>query len=202
MQRARKAVVGLLLVACFATAASAGPEKGEKRGDWNHYETGRWQSYRHAGEVALDRDRLDDAAHMFKQALQEAEQFGQRDPRLVESLLDLAFVYDMQGREAEADRLYKRAFAALEKGAGKNHPEVARALDSLANRARRRGKNAEAERLYKRDAAAWEKGLGKNDPELARIFEHYAALMRDTGRASEAEKLEKRAESIRARTKH
>ena len=200
MQRARAAMIGVLAATCVAAVASAGPKKG--KGNWDHYETGRWESYHHAGETALDRDRLDDAAHMFQSALKDAEQFGRRDPRLVESLLDLAFVHDLQGNSAEADRLYKRAFAALEKGAGKGSPEVARALDGLADRARRRGKNAEAERLYKRAVAAWEKGMGKNDPQLAFILDRYAALLRETGRTSEAEKLEKRAASIRERRKN
>ena len=159
----------------------------------------RWEEYREAGNVALKHGHLEKAARLFTAALEEAEQFGSRDPRLARSLVDLARVYDAQGQTTDADRLYKRALAIAEKDAGKGDPELAAIIESLADRALAQGKPADAERLYKRALAIWEKALGKSHPMLVTIMEHYAAVLRDSGRTAEAVKLEKRAAGIRGK---
>lgn len=186
----RNLVAGACLLA--AAAAAAPP-------DFGAYEQSRWETYREAGRVALQRGRLEDAASLFASALAEAERFGKSDPRVALSLVDLARAYDAQDKPADADRLYKRALAHLERGAGKSDPDIARVLDALAERARRLGNAAEAARLYKRAIGVWEHTGAKNDPDFAVALEHYAALLRRMGQEAEAEKLDHRAAGIRGR---
>jgi hypothetical protein len=44
----------------------------------------------------------------------------------------LAVLYNRQGRYAEAEALYKRALAILEKALGPGHPDMATSLNNLA----------------------------------------------------------------------
>jgi hypothetical protein len=48
------------------------------------------------------------------------------------SLNDLAVLYRVQGRYADAEPLYKRSLAIREKARGANHPHVAPSLNSVA----------------------------------------------------------------------
>jgi acyl-CoA reductase-like NAD-dependent aldehyde dehydrogenase len=52
-----------------------------------------WEQCVSAGRTALEERRYDEAEKQFKAALEEAEGFGPRDPRLVTSLENLADLY-------------------------------------------------------------------------------------------------------------
>jgi len=45
---------------------------------------------------------------------------------------NLALLYQAQGRYAEAEPLYKRSLAIMEKALGPQHPDVAQSLNNLA----------------------------------------------------------------------
>ncbi len=66
-----------------------------------------------------------EAEKQWSAALKEAEGFGPQDPRLATTLNNLAGLYQAQGRYAEAEPLYKRALAIIEKALGPEHPPVA-----------------------------------------------------------------------------
>jgi hypothetical protein len=67
-------------------------------------------------------------------------------------LNNLAGLYEKQGDHAEAESLYKKSLAIMEKALGPNHPHVARSLESLAGFYRRINRDAEAEPLEERAA--------------------------------------------------
>ena len=69
------------------------------------------------------------------------------------SLNNLAELYRTQGKYAEAEPLYHRSLAILEKALGPEHPDVATSLNSLAALYDTQGKYAEAEPLYQRALA-------------------------------------------------
>ena len=72
----------------------------------------------------------------------------------------LEFLYQEEGRYAEAEPLYKRALAIREKALGPDHPDyflVAQSLNKLAAFYGHQGRYAEAEPLYKRALAIFEK---------------------------------------------
>ena len=81
-----------------------------------------------AGNAALKRGRPDEAEPLFKDALTEAEKFGEQDLRKVAAMNNLATAYGGQGKHSEAESLFRQAIAIHEKALGPAHPEVIAAL--------------------------------------------------------------------------
>jgi tetratricopeptide (TPR) repeat protein len=69
------------------------------------------------------------------------------------TLNNLAELYRVQGRHAEAEPLYRRALAIREKTLGPDHPDVATVLVNYAALLRETGRGAEAEKLEARAQA-------------------------------------------------
>ncbi len=159
----------------------------------------KWESYMAAGAEAYQQDNYPEAEKQWAAAVMEAEGFGPQDPRAATSLNNLAAVYHLQGKYAEAEPLYKRALAIWEKALGPEHPDVAQSLNNLALLYQDQGRYAEAEPLHKRALAIREKSLGPGHPLVAQSLENYAALLRKTGRSDEAARMEARAKAIRAK---
>ncbi len=61
------------------------------------------------------------------------------------SLNNLAALYQAQGRYAEAEPLYRRSLAIVEKALGPDHPDVATILENYADSFRKTGRDTEAE---------------------------------------------------------
>ena len=126
-----------------------------------------WDKYMKAGIAAYQQGQYARAQKQFAAALERAEKFGEQDPRLGISLLGLGNVYTEQGNYSQAEPLYRRALAILEKALGPEHPNVAASLNNLAELFRDQGKYVEAEPLYRRALAIWEKALGPEHPDVA-----------------------------------
>jgi tetratricopeptide (TPR) repeat protein len=112
-----------------------------------------WQHAYNAGRTAYERGHYARAEKLFAAAVKEAEQFGGNDPRLARSLNDLAAAYAVQGKYADAEPLYKRSLAILEKVYGPNAPSVATALSNYAQLLRATNRTGEAAELEARAAA-------------------------------------------------
>jgi tetratricopeptide (TPR) repeat protein len=65
----------------------------------------------------------------------------------------LAALYARQGRNADAERLFKRSVATFEKTLGPNHPDLADVLENLAALYKDQGRYADANALFKRSMA-------------------------------------------------
>ena len=65
---------------------------------------------------------------------------------------------------AQAEPLYKRALAIIQKALGPTHPDVATGLNNLALLYATQGPYAQAEPLYKRALAIREKALYRRIP--------------------------------------
>ncbi len=68
----------------------------------------------------------------------------------VASLNNLAELYRLQGRYAEAEPLYERSLAIREKALGAEHPHVATSLENYSALLRKTGRDAEAARMEAR----------------------------------------------------
>ncbi len=79
--------------------------------------------------------------------------FGPDHPDVAQALNNLAALYARQGRNAEAERLFKQSVATFEKTLGPNHPELADVLENLAGLYKDQGRYADAELVLKRSAA-------------------------------------------------
>jgi tetratricopeptide (TPR) repeat protein len=67
-----------------------------------------------------------------------------------QSLNNLALLYKAQGMYVEAEPLYKRSLAIMEKAFGPDHPNVATVCENMAECYKKVGKEKEAEELEAR----------------------------------------------------
>ena len=93
---------------------------------------------------------------------------GEDHPDVADSLDTLADVFREQGRDAEAEPLYRRALAITEKSPDASAEDIACSLTNLGNCLLSLEKYEETERLYLRSLALWEKARGPDDIEVAR----------------------------------
>ena len=112
-----------------------------------------WREHLAAGAKAHREGRYSDAVNSFQAAAKDAEAFGPQDPRLATSLNNLAGLYHQQGKYNEAEPLYKRSLAIVEKALGPEHPQVATSLENYADLLRKTDRNEEAEKLEERARA-------------------------------------------------
>jgi len=79
--------------------------------------------------------------------------YGPDHPDVAQALNNLAVLYTRQGRNADAERLFKRSVATFEKTLGPNHPDLADILQNLAGLYKDEGRYADAQQLFKRSMA-------------------------------------------------
>ena len=115
---------------------------------------------------------------------------------LAGAINNLAQVYGDMGRDAEAEPLYKRALAIMEKSAGLDSADIAPELNNLAALYERQLRYAEAEPLFKRALAIREKALGANHPDVGQSLNNLATLYERQDRHADSEPLFKRALAI------
>ena len=159
----------------------------------------RWKKNMSLGERALEEARYDEAEKIFLACVSDAENFGESDERLPLSLNNLAWLYRLQGKYAEAEPLYQRSLAIREKALGPEHPDVAQSLNNLALLYKAQGKHAEAEPLDQRALGIYEKALGPEHPDVATSLNNLAGLYHAQGKHAEAKDMEERAKAIRAK---
>ena len=94
---------------------------------------------------------------MFAAAVKQADHFPDQDLRLARSLNNLAAAYAVQGKYTEAEPLYQRSLAILEKVRGSDDPDVATALSNYAALLSATARSAEAAQLGARATAIREK---------------------------------------------
>ena len=179
-------LVGLLCLGLWPMVAASAQET-------------RWDSIMAGAAKAYQQADYAQAEKLLLAALQEAEKFGEQDPRLATSLNNLAVLYRAQGKYEQAEPLHQRALAIIEKALGPDHPDVANSLNNLAQLYRAQGKFTEADPLSQRALAIIEKALGPEHPNVAAVLENYAALLHKLNRDAEADKMEARAQAIRAK---
>jgi len=155
-----------------------------------------WESHNKKGVKAFEESRYAEAEKHLVQAFELVEKLPLNDRRLYFSLYQLAEIYRVQSKFAEADRILGRILEIDEKILGAAHPNVAFALNNLAVNDRLRGKYEEAEVLLKRALAILEKSLGKEHVLVGNILEHYAYLLHKMGRSTEAQEMERRFQAI------
>ena len=92
-----------------------------------------------------------EASAMTEEALRHAlETFGQDDVNVAKYQHNLARLYTLQHREAEAELLYQRSLAIVERALGANHPQVASILEGYAALERAMGNMAQTESMEAR----------------------------------------------------
>ena len=112
-------------------------------------------------------------------------------------LNNLANLYTFEGRNRDAEPLYKLSLALREKILGPDHPDVAMSLGDIANVYNDEGRYAEAEPLDQRALAIYKKALGPDHREVGRTLNNLGFLYESAGRYADAEPIFKQALAIR-----
>ncbi len=159
-----------------------------------------WMTYARAGDKAYRQGNYVKAEKEFLAAIKKAEEFGPQDPRLSKTLNNLAHVYRLQGKNAEAEPLLKRALSIREKVLGPEHARVATTLSNLASLYQAQGKHAEAEPIFKRVLTIRVKVLGPKHPKVALSLDNLALFYHAQGKYTKAEPLCKRTLAILEKT--
>ena len=116
------------------------------------------------------------------------------------ALNNLAHVYGDMGRDADAEPLYKRSLAVMEKSAGLDSADMAPELNNLAALYQRQFRYAEAEPLFRRALALREKALPPGHPDVGQSLNNLATLYERQDRHADSEPLFKRALAIYQKT--
>jgi len=127
------------------------------------------------------------------------KKFGPESAVVAASVEQLADLYVDQGKEEQAEPLYRQAVALWEKNQGPEYPYVTRMLFRLAEICRRHGRAAEAESFYQLVISFYDEHTVINDRVLPKVLENYAALLRDEGRNVEATEVKRRAKGLKAK---
>ncbi|CAN0261424.1 unnamed protein product [Ectocarpus sp. 6 AP-2014] len=151
------------------------------------------QNWRGTGEylphIQLDAAQYGQAEEAFRQRLCQVEDerrgiADQTSNEWRENLQDeawarnnLGFTLERQGKNDEAEALYRRSITIDEKLYGSNHPEIATDLNNLACFLKSQGKHDDAEPLFERSQAIREKALGREHPDVATSLNNRASLM-------------------------
>lgn len=159
-----------------------------------------WKSLVDEGTAAYERGKIPEAEVKFLAALEEAERFGEEDPRLALTLNNLAAMYHEQGKYTMAEPHYKRALAIYESLQGEKSADVALSHHNLALLYSARKMYPIAERHYKTALELKERLFGSEAPELLNTLQYYAQLMKVQSRPVERQLIESRAKSIRAKS--
>ncbi|MGT2503501.1 CHAT domain-containing tetratricopeptide repeat protein [Bradyrhizobium guangxiense] len=115
---------------------------------------------------------------------------------LAAALNNLAQIYGDQGHDDQAEPLYKRAIALMEKGTGQGSVEIAPLLNNLAALYQRQSRFTDAEPLFKRALAVSEKSLSREHPDVGRALNNLATLYVKQEHFADAEPLFQRALAI------
>jgi CHAT domain-containing protein len=97
------------------------------------------------------------------------------------ALTNLGSVVQRQGRNEEAEALYKRALTIREAALGPGHPDVAATLNNLAHVYSLEGRYADALDIMLRVVAIREKTLSPNHPDVALGYNNLGSIYRLMG---------------------
>lgn len=158
-----------------------------------------WEMYTKSGKSFLRLHNSGEAVRMFAAALQVAEGFGPKDPRLGVSLNNLAHVYQVMRCYGDAETLIRRALEIAAQEHGPDHPDAAVCLANLAGLYQVWQRYVEAEPLYRKAVEILGKTLGEEHASMATLLENYASNLRKLAHDAEAAKAEEWARAIRER---
>ena len=115
---------------------------------------------------------------------------------LAGALNNLAQIHADQGHDDQAEPIYKRAIALMEKGTGLGSVEIAPVLNNLAALYQRQSRLSEAEPLFKRALAVREKALSREHPDVGQSLNNLGTLYVKQQHYADAEPLFQRALAI------
>ncbi len=145
-------------------------------------------------------DSYDLAETTYRQAVARIEkELGPDDPYFLATQLEnLGELLEKEGRNAEAEDLFKRALDLRERAAGPKHPDLAASLnfDRLGNLYRTQGRLSELEPMLQQGLALQERVLGPRHVAVSVTLLRLATLYEEEQKYRDAEPLYPRALEI------
>ena len=157
--------------------------------------TRRWVGYvflvfMAAATPALAQSVLDAGRWLAEQAYQlSRETSGERDPRTLTNLNNLAMLYFIQGRYGEAEPRLKEALQLRREVLGPRHPDTLQSLNNLALLYERQGRFSKAESLYQETLQLRRNELDPRHPGTLESLNNLASAYTRQGRYDKAEPL-------------
>lgn len=121
------------------------------------------------------------AEQEYRAALQEAEEFGENDPRRAKVLENLGELRILRGDYPDAERCLRLALSLENQVYGEEHAEVGITLNNLARSLHHQGKLEEGARLLQRACDILQSHLGANNHETANCIDNLAVFLSDSG---------------------
>jgi tetratricopeptide (TPR) repeat protein len=103
-----------------------------------------WTRWMNTGKAALEKGDLVGAEMMLSRGLDKANEFGCQDPRLWQTLCDMAELHIKQSKFVKAESMYTTAQQYCEKSLGPMHPKNAIYWEKLGKMYESQGDNAQA----------------------------------------------------------
>ena len=151
-----------------------------------------------------DQGKMGEAEVFYKHAISAFEKSPAAAFLLAQDLDELADIYHSEGRDVEAEQLYRRALDLREKSLTPETARNARVMgsvimgspDALQNFLRDQGRLSEIEPVYEQTLRIQEQYLGPNDYSLGQTLENLARVYREEGKSEAALPLCQRALKI------
>lgn len=156
-----------------------------------------WDHYRSEAEAAAKYGNVAKAEAMWSAALEVAERFSAKDPRLAYTLDNLSSIYFAGGKLEKAEMFCKRALSITEEIYGKSHLKTAACLNNLSGIYYNQRRFADAEPLTVQVLTLYNKLLGPDHADVGMAANNLAMLYHSQGKWGLAELMYERALPIR-----
>ncbi|MCF7809977.1 tetratricopeptide repeat protein [bacterium] len=157
---------------------------------------GVWRASMDFGDRALKEGRFVDAEKSYLVALDEAEQFGEDDDRLTETLMTLANFHRNRNKFPRSKPYFERALELRQKKLGMNDTLVIEDRNNLVELYYILGDTAKVESLGTIASDISKEVLGVDNLELARLYRIMAKTCHEEGRFHQADSLYRSALTI------
>jgi len=148
-----------------------------------------WRERKHDAQQAYSKQNYDAAANKMKEAAKTAvENFGDEDPRFVDTLKRLAWIEDARGRYNVGREYFTYVYKLSPEELYKvKASQVSLAMVDSLKDLRNSGTTKGPETVLRKSSETIEKYLGSNDPELVPLLQELAMIYRKENKFGEAE---------------
>ena len=156
--------------------------------DLNHQPEVQAELLNTLGNVYMELGVYAKANAMIRQALALRKSvFGEKHPRVADSLHDLGALLKDQGKPAEAEAVFRQALAMRRELLGNERPEVASSLDAVGVALSDQAKLPEAEEIHRQALALRKRLFGQEHADVAVSLHNLGTVLLMEGKYSEAE---------------
>jgi len=139
------------------------------------------------GRVSNRQGEYIKAQKWFQRALDDCEKnLGKDHPFTLNTVQNMAMIFEEQGMYGKAQEWYKRALNGYEKTLGNNHRSTLKTIHNMASILSAQGEYGKALEWYQRALDGFEKNLGKDHPFTHNIIQNMASILSTQGEYGKA----------------